>query len=442
MNGVTENTVVALWQKLSEAGCEMFTEDGQVAKVLYTGKLSDEPGGDFKDAVIEVGSRTLRGNIEIHTHSRDWPAHGHHRDAAYNGVVLHVVMWHDPGDVTFQENGGILPQIALAHYAAADVGHTDIFLESALPCARTLASENEIIGVMEKAGVERFLEKAAVFQTELEHTDAGECLYRGTMQALGYTKNKVPFLEIARAVPLKAIEAAIQNTVIPDEDIAVIQSRLLGTGGFLPSQRSEKGGIAAHDSDIEKLESLWRESNSPVVLSLEDWRFFKVRPGNHPVRRLAGMSYLVAAYRDSGLLPGLVAMVHGSTRENNMIQTRLMVPAAGYWTNHFDFGKACDGLSPYLIGSARASEMAVNVLLPFVYALEKESREKALDLFQSYPAASENTVEKHMREQLSLKRASINTACRQQGLLHIYKKFCIQGKCRECRVMRQLTNSK
>jgi hypothetical protein len=34
--------------------------------------------------------------------------------------------------------------------------------------------------------------------------------------------------------------------------------------------------------------------------------------------------------------------------------------------------------------------------------------------------------------QLGIRNNFVNTARRQQGLLHIYKKYCIQGRCRDC----------
>jgi len=107
-------------EKVAATGREMLTEDGQTLNILYSGRTNDEPGGDFKDALIEIAGRQLQGNIEVHIHSRDRQAHGHHRDAAYNNVVLHVVLWHDLGDMTFQENGRRVSQIALAKYSEID----------------------------------------------------------------------------------------------------------------------------------------------------------------------------------------------------------------------------------------------------------------------------------------------------------------------------------
>jgi len=51
----------------------------------------------------------------------------------------------------------------------------------------------------------RFYEKAARFQQELQQIEAGQCLYRGLMTALGYSHNQEPFKELADRIPLDHI---------------------------------------------------------------------------------------------------------------------------------------------------------------------------------------------------------------------------------------------
>lgn len=109
----------------------------------------------------------------------------------------------------------------------------------------------------------------------------------------------------------------------------------------------------------------------------------------------------------------------------------------GYWARRYDFGKGYPGLSPWLIGQTRADDIIINVLLPFAAAWGQENgetalAEKAFTLFCTYPPVETNTVERHMQRQLGLRGSQINSAPRQQGLLHLYKNWCTQGRCREC----------
>jgi hypothetical protein len=152
-----------------------------------------------------------------------------------------------------------------------------------------------------------------------------------------------------------------------------------------------------------------------------------------------GINLLLQRYRENGLLHGLVALVREVPPENGsrVLEDGLMTEDAGYWAGRFDFGKGYPGLNKWLIGQTRAAEIAINILLPFVYGRGKENgetalAEKALALFDSYPPAETNTVARHMMAQFGLRGSQVNSARRQQGLLHLYKKRCTQGKCGEC----------
>ena len=43
-----------------------------------------------------------------------------------------------------------------------------------------------------------------------------------------------------------------------------------------------------------------------------------------------------------------------------------------------------------------------------------------------------NFVERHMVEQLGLRRGLVNSAKWQQGLIHIYNNLCTRGRCSHC----------
>ena len=84
-----------------------------------------------------------------------------------------------------------------------------------------------------------------------------------------------------------------------------------------------------------------------------------------------------------------------------------------------------------------ATHIIVNVLLPFAAAWGRLTSRtglavKALDLYRRYPRLCENTVERHMVNQLKISRYLVNSAQRQQGLIHIYKTLCAQGRCCDC----------
>ena len=164
------------------------------------------------------------------------------------------------------------------------------------------------------------------------------------------------------------------------------------------------------------------------------------RPYNSPLRRLAAMSYLITRYRREGLLAGLLGR-HAenglSFRDWHRMEEGLVVSADDYWGCHFDFGTSSLAASPTILGEGRAADIVVNVLLPLTYTWGQysgspELAAAALSAYRDYPGLADNALLKHMRSQLRIGHRLVNTARRQQGLLHIYRTLCTQGRCERC----------
>jgi hypothetical protein len=176
-----------------------------------------------------------------------------------------------------------------------------------------------------------------------------------------------------------------------------------------------------------------------MAMSEDDWHLFKVRPNNFPTRRIAAMSHLVFRYRERGIFEEVVNMVKEVTlnRGYHQLEEGLMVTTNGYWASHFDFSLGGRINNTTLLGSRRAADIVVNIILPFTFAWGKitsqpELASKALDLYCSYPKLAVNTIDRHMSKQLGLNGKLVNSARRQQGLIHIYNILCTQGRCHCC----------
>ncbi len=126
--------------------------------------------------------------------------------------------------------------------------------------------------------------------------------------------------------------------------------------------------------------------------------------------------------RRQGILAGLMGKVSEASGRDDLTRS-LIVGREGY-------GAA-------LLGAGRADIIAVNVLLPFAAARanftgQPELARKAFSLYASYPRLGTNSVESQMMAQLGMGRRLVNSARRQQGLLHLYKTLCAQDGCRHC----------
>jgi len=446
VNNPPESLVVKIWQHLLLNETELTTENGRPLKIVYPGRINDDRGADFRDAVIATTGGLIKGDIEVHIKSSDWRAHRHHQDPVYNRVILHVVMWHNTKTDTNLQNGKSIHILALHKYIKSPISQWLDRIEPPatlnMPCLK--ASQRLTMGIiaefLDSAGEERFLAKAVKFQADLAQVEASQALYQGIMGALGYSKNKLPFLELARRLPLQILESTTTGKISDEECLARQQALLLGTAGLLPSQRqSRHRGNELDEEWIDKLERLWTSYPHIKTMSLNAWHLFRVRPNNSPIRRLAAMSYLILRYRGKGIFEELVNLVKEVTTSQGYrrLEKGLAVTTNGYWASHFDFGSGSRIRNQSLIGSRRADDIAVNVLLPFTLAWSKvtsqpELERKALDLYRHYPKLAVNSVERHMRHQLGLNNNLVNSAQRQQGLIHIYNTLCIQGRCNCC----------
>jgi hypothetical protein len=371
-------------------------------------------------------------------------------------------MWHGTGAATRLQNGKTIPVVVLSNYMEDLIGPgrgrikgkslmeesgASVHRGSGTSCfdAAECLDKGALGEILERAGEERFMAKAAVFEAEFDHIDAGQVLYQGIMCALGYSRNKLPFLELARRLPLKILESIVQQNVSDEECLARQQALLLGVAGLLPStwQREYQGLELDSQANVPRVRSPW-----PVrVMSATDWQLFKVRPSNSPVRRIAAMSYLVLRCRERGMLEELIDVVKRAPEtEVPRLGERLIVTAGGYRAGQFDFGGESRAGTITLLGAERAAVIMVNIILPFACAWSRansrpELGEKALRLYRHYPRLGENTVERHMREQLGLSPFLVNSACRQQGLIHVYKTLCVRGRCNSCPVSQNVSHA-
>jgi hypothetical protein len=144
----------------------------------------------------------------------------------------------------------------------------------------------------------------------------------------------------------------------------------------------------------------------------------------------------MARYRDEGLLEGVLRLVEGSRSDIGRLEAGFMVGAE----NNSSEGERA------LIGQGRAREIAVNIALPFVFAwAEADSQarlaEQALWLYRIYPRSGGNEITRGLTKLLgSRASALVDSARRQQGLLHLDKTFCRSRRCADCPLARRLAS--
>lgn len=412
-----ERLLARLWRQRAARQQEFRTDAGRRVRVLYPGRPGLAAGPDFRDALLEVeGLGRVRGDVELHRRQQDWYAHGHAADPNYNGVVLHAALELSPG-VTRLQNGGQAPVISLASLltaaeeddAAAADGQEDppdasetaalwaILERQGWPRPADAAGCGDLL---DAAGDARFQRKSAWFRRLLAEQPPEQTLYEGLMEALGYRANRQPFLKLAAAAPLAALaqEAAAYP---PAERAAVLERRLLQRAGLAPDAGQPAAGRAPAGLGYG------------AALTAAEWHCFRVRPANHPRRRLAGAARLLARFilekgTPAGLVDALTAIVAAG---RPAALTAALTVAAD------------PGEKTAYIGPARARDLAVNVVLPYCHALTAAGDENtpALALYPAFGKLQDNEITRETAARLSIPANAAATARRQQGLLHLHR---------------------
>lgn len=429
---IPEQLLASLWQKRAARQQRFKTNGGRQVRVLYPGRPSSSAGPDFRDAVFHLeGLGLVRGAVEIHRRQRDWDFHGHGADPNYNGVVLHVALEVDRGDTRLQ-SGQQVPMVSLASLldtagtpagapAPADPGPSEDFFLWALLKGKGYPrppNGEQMAHLLDRAGDARFRQKSARFRTFLGEQDPDQTLsdqtfqpqelreqtlYEGICEALGYRHNQQPFLRLAQRSPCRALVQAA-GPLPQDRRAGALEAWLLQLSGLAesPAIKLPRAGFG-------------------LPLARREWHCFRVRPANHPWRRVAGAAALLARFLEAGLVAGLQQAAESG------IPSRL--------TAALVVGKS-DAGGRSLIGPGRARDLAVNVVLPFLHALETHALATAqgegdpeADLDQRYSQCyrrfgllQDNELLREMRDRLidPTWEGVIDSARRQQGLLHLH----------------------
>ena len=447
---VVERLVAWIWEQQALTG-PLPADDGREYQVVFRGRPWGDRGPDFQGAILARDDGVLlRGDVEIHVRASDWKRHGHGRDPAYNKAVCQVVLWQDEPRPIVRQDGTPIPTVELVTRLAAPlaelerraapdltVGKKPPRRAPAIPCVET---PSDLAVLLDRAGVARLLEKAATFESDLACLPPEEVLYRGALRAMGYTANTHGFEQLGQALPLAALRAVTAGPTGPAR-LQRLQAALLGVAGLLPSQR----GLAVPEGWPDLLEAAWAEQADalPHALPPGTWKTWRVRPENVPVRRAAGVSQLIGAWSAGDPLDRLLADL--TAAEHAVNPTLLATPWQaraeddGFWATHHDFDRPLPAPQPWLVGSGRAGEVVVNVLLPFAYALgqaasEKALSERALTIYRRYPSGPPNRVVREMALQVGGSDGPklARGACRQQGLIHLYRHWCDSRDCARC----------
>lgn len=416
-----------IWRHQRLRRADLKTLEGRPIRVLHPGFWNHEPGPDFRGAVIQFGGEPARtGDVEIDLAVSGWRSHGHAGNPAYAGVILHVV-WESAARELQP------PVLALRPFLDAPITELETWLEgeaaTALPenvagqCCAPLRelSADSLAELLCQAGRVRLERKAAEFAVRARLGGWEAALWEGLFAALGYKHNGWPMRRLAELVASAAGR----------EDALTLEARLLGLAGLLPAELPGSDG-AFH---ARKLWDIWwreRDGWGELALPASLWRLAGIRPANHPQRRLALAAHWLAAGDLVARLENWLTTHVDPVSAPERLLAQLAPPADGsFWAHHWTLRSRRQPKPQPLLGAARLTDLAINVVLPWLLARALAGRNRELaDQIQehwfAWPAGEDNSVLKLARQRLfgGSARRLPQTAAAQQGLLQVKRDFC------------------
>lgn len=439
--GLRESDLVQLWDDVRLPPEAIQTLAGMPLQVVYRGRRNNGSGPDFLDAIIALPNGVLlHGDVEVHVRASDFRRHGHHRDPAYNRLILHLVFRGDDGQQTRLQNGRLVRVVALERWVSARSSVLQAMLESASggePWREPCQSAVERLGVepvretLKRLGERRLRAKAAAVARQ----PPTWAFYQGLLRTLGQGPERPAWLSLAGRLPSQFVERTLSAARAPA--VLVLESLFLGAAGLLPAATAGAGPVAGEDQYIASLWQLWRSCGvaASVPISATGPR----RPANHPARRLAGLARLLS----TGITPLLDrirrAVLAGEKPEQAMIRL-LTVPADGLWQTHLLPWDGSIGSAPpaTLIGAAKALELTLNAALPVLLALAEREHDRVLAgavvaVFHALPAPAPYGRTSHLDRALRSAGAPlIRGSNMSQGALYLFENYCTRGGCGRC----------
>jgi hypothetical protein len=462
---IPEKLVHCLWAEQCWRPATLRTVDGREVTVHTPGRWNVQAGPDFQHAVITVATgERCRGDVEIHRYASGWSAHGHQRDARYNGVILHVFLWQDrAAPLARRADGQDIPQVALAPLLPRPLSayQADIVLEDyphqKVPgpgrCYATLQQLSPAVvqAFLERAGDTRLQQRLGRWSSRGAEVGWAQVMYEAVLRSLGSTGHRQHFQALARLVPWQTLQSCLAELPAAARTLAA-EALLLGLAGLLPASGA---GPTAWDSAtrryVHSLQQYW--SHVPGAIRQRAWRDVNwrqpnVRPANTPERRLAGMAHLLAAYSSTTLLDAAVAACRSAGRMRSgrdlcRALSALCTPVTpSYWTQRAHLGSR-PSRDQRLIGPQRALTVAIDAVLPvlLLYAQQQVDADLRSALMTAYhlaPCLPDNYLLRYMARRLlgndPALLALVTGARHQQGILQILTDFCgnDEGNCQGC----------
>ncbi|MGB3588535.1 MAG: DUF2851 family protein [Tunicatimonas sp.] len=383
-----------LWQQQAFNRESLQTINGQAVVVQSAGILNANAGPDFSVARLYIDNLEWHGSVEIHVKASDWKRHQHHRDSAYERVILHVVWEHDQ-DV-YRSDGTMVPTLELKSRVNSSIlFRIQSLLESkqpSIPCAHLVSQVPDVVKIaqIERMAIQRMKRKADEILELLKHNKGNwqETAYQCLLRSFGFKTNQAGMEQLAQALPLRWVRKWC-------DDSDQLTNIFLHQAALSQYLVNEKPLLIPPELENRRL--------NPSV-----WRYSRIRPTNFPHVRIKQLAILLKQWQaDLSWLLQIQPIEH--------YIKQLCAEA----TN---------------LGAHSINTIIINTIVPLltaygVYHRDNSYQQHACLCLKEIKAENNKVIRKY--NDLTFPNSS---ALDTQGILELYQNYCTKKQCLSCSI--------
>ena len=420
---MTEEFLQYVWKLKLFNTLNLFTTSGEPLQIIHSGTHNTDSGPDFFNARLNINNVQWAGNVEIHTHSRNWKKHNHQHDKAYDNIILHVVYKDD--SPLYHSSGEKIPTLELKDKIATKLYEQYInFNESTdwIPCEKQMHKvfPFTIHNTIDNLIIERLERKTIAISQGLSinNNNWEETFYQHLARNFGFKTNAQPFEMLAKSLP-HTILAKHKNNLLQ------IEAMLFGQAGLLENHFNDNYLRTLQNEYIFLKQKYQLKAIEPHL-----WKFLRLRPINFPTIRIAQFAGLI--FRSLSLFSKII-----SYPNLDEIKQLFYTDVSNYWHSHYLFEKESKFQKKH-IGEQAIDTIIINTIIPFLFIYEKkknneEYTNRALQFLEQLPGEQNSII-----NQWNALRVPVKNAYSTQALLQLKSEYCDKKRCLQCSIGNEL----
>jgi hypothetical protein len=412
-----EDLLHYVWKYKLYAPTGLITTQGLPVSVIDPGIQNTDAGPDFFNAKLKIGETMWVGNVEIHSKASDWLLHNHHKDKAYDSVVLHLAGVVDT-DI-YRMDGAAIPQALLTippavHRNINWLIHRDI----PIPCLYSIKSIERIhlsswINTLLCERLERKT-KDILRLMEQYKDDWNEVFYIIFTRCLGFGINNDAFERLAKSLPLHAIYKQRSSC-------SQIEAMLFGQAGML-----EEAETCHYYRLLQQEYKFLQHKYGLKPVGDAVFKSLRVRPSNFPHVKIA---QLAAIWHHHDTLFSAIL----NEEDMQQIKKLFRIPASAYWDTHHHFRYASP-VKEKVLGDGALTIILINVIIPMLFAYGQKNKqdeycERALRFLETIPPEKNQITATFCQAGIQAHNAGES-----QALIQLKKEYCDKKKCLYCSI--------